>query len=365
MKNNFKLFDVLIIGGGPAGCAAALTLLNQTSLEVGVIEATDYSNIRVGESVSPSIRPMMRYLGIENEFLAGNHISSQGIDAAWGSPKILSRDYFFTVHGNGWNLDRQMFDSMLAESVKKRNGAMFTSAKISRQNKNNGVWDLTAIRSNGTKIWLQTNFVIDASGKKAYFARNLGAKWKVLDYLVGIATMYDVPAGSEISSTLIESTPEGWWYSTPIPNNKRIVVFMTDSDLANKIKIQKLAIWNLFLKKTLHIHKTIDGAKLFSTPKIFPAYSQIIKKTNLAGWVPAGDAVASFDPLSSIGIGHAIVSGIEAARVAHNTIKSDGRLLPQYLDNVIANFDQYVNNRKHFYGYEKRWKESPFWKRRQ
>jgi flavin-dependent dehydrogenase len=365
VRNNSKLFDVLIIGGGPAGCAAALTLLNQTSLEVGVIESTDYSNMRVGESVSPSIRPLMRYLGIENEFLAGNHITSQGLDAAWGSSKILSRDYFFTVEGNGWNLDRQMFDSMLAESVKKRNGSLFTSTKISRQNKNNEVWDLVATRSNDTKIRLQANFVIDASGKKASFARNLGAKWRVLDYLVGIATMYDIPVCNEISSTLIESTSEGWWYSTPIPNNKRIVAFMTDSDIARKIKIQKLAIWNLFLKKTLHIRKTIDGARLFFTPKIFPAYSQIIKKSNPSGWVPAGDAIASFDPLSSIGIGHAIVSGIEAARVAYNTIKSDGRLLSQYLDNAIANFDQYVNNRKHFYGYEKRWKENPFWKRRQ
>jgi flavin-dependent dehydrogenase len=140
---------------------------------------------------------------------------------------------------------------------------------------------------------------------------------------------------------------------------------MTDSDIARKIKIQKQNSWNAALKKTKYIQNTIKDAKLAAGPNTFPAYSQIIKKTALTDWVPAGDAAASFDPLSSIGIGHAIVSGIESARVAYNTIKSDGKLLSQYLDSAIVNFEQYVHNRRHFYGYEKRWKDSLFWKRRQ
>ena len=364
MKNK-KSLDVLIIGGGPAGSAAALTLLNQTSLDVGVVESTDYSNMRVGESVSPGIMSLLRYLKIESDFASADHLPSHGIDTAWGSSKIRTRDFFFTGQGSGWNLDRQGFDLMMAQLVKKRNGLLITSTKIIDHKKDQKKWRLTALGSDG-KFEIESSFVIDASGKSASFARSLGTKWDVLDYLVGIAILYELDSSEdEQPYTLLESTPDGWWYSTHLPNNKRIVVFMTDSDIARQIKIQKQNHWGLALKKTRYIQKTIKNARRLVGPNLFPAYSQVIKKSNPLGWVPAGDAVASFDPLSSIGIGHAIVSGIEAARVAFNALKSDGRLLPQYLDNVIANFDQYVNNRKHFYGYEKRWKECPFWKRRQ
>ncbi len=355
--------DVLIIGGGPSGCAAALTLLNKTSLDVAVIESTNYSDMRIGESVSPSIIALMRYLGVESEFLNDPHIPSHGIDAAWGSSKILSRNFFFTGQGNGWNLDRQGFDRMLAEAVKKRNGLLLTSTNIIHSNKNKRNWSLVVARDDGSKIRLNADFVIDASGKNASFARCRGAKWQVLDYLVGIACLYEAASVGEQSYTLLESAPNGWWYSTLLPNNKRIVVFMTDSDIARRIKIQKN--WNNFLKKTLHVQKTVSGASLTASPNIFPAYSQLIKKTEFSDWVPAGDAVASFDPLSSMGIGHALVSGIQAARVAHNALKSDGTLLNWYFEQIAENFKQYLKNRSHFYSYEKRWKNSPFWKRRQ
>jgi flavin-dependent dehydrogenase len=362
--NTTNNFDVLIVGGGPTGCAAALTLLNQTSFDVCVIEATDYTNTRIGESVSPSITTLMRYLGIENDFFACNYLPSYGIDAAWGTARILTRDFFFTGQGNGWNLNRKLFDNMMADAVRKRNGSIFTSAKIINQNKNGKLWCLTTLRNDGSKMKLYADFVIDASGKNASFARNLGTKWQVLDQLVGVAAIYKIKMIEDQSTTLVESTKNGWWYSTLLPDNKRIVVFMTDGDIAKKLGIKKAETWNEWLKKTLHIQKTVKGATRIEGPKIFPAYSHIIKKTDPVKWVPAGDAVASFDPLSSIGIGHAIVSGIEAARIAHNTIQSDGHLISKYLEKAFENFEQYLKNRSHFYSYEKRWKDSPFWKRR-
>lgn len=355
---------MLIVGGGPAGLAAALTLLNQTDLYVCVVESSDYSGARIGESVSPGIIPLLRYLKIEDEFLAAGHIPSSGIDAAWGTSNIRSRDFFFTGHGEGWNLDRRAFDTMMAQAVRKRGGALFTSAKIMHYKKEEK-WSAKILLGNEEQITVQSDFVIDASGKGASFARTLGAKWQVIDKMVGVAGMYKTKKESDVQAfTLLESTPEGWWYSNMLPDNMRVVVFMTDGDIAKKLGMQKKENWDLFLKETLHVQKTLKGAKLAAPPRILPAHSQVIKKADLSDWLPAGDAAASFDPLSSMGIGHAIVSGISAARAAYNHLKSDGTMIGQYIDNVNENFERYLQNRKRFYSYEKRWREKPFWKRR-
>jgi flavin-dependent dehydrogenase len=367
MMNNDSLhLDVAIIGGGPAGCAAALTLLNQTSLKVGILESTNYTNFRVGESVSPGFLSLLKYLKVENEFSPEMQISSHGIDTSWGSTNLQSRDFFFTGQGNGWNLDRKRFDKMVADEVKKRNGIIFTSTKVVKQQREKNRWNLSVKQKNGNIMQINSDFIIEASGKNASFARSLGTRWSVLDYLVGVATVYEISNSKEEQPyTLLESTPNGWWYSTLIPHNRRVVVFMTDSDIAKKMELQKIENWEFGLKKTLHIKKTVKNANLIKNPTIFPAYSQIIQKTDISLWVPAGDAAASFDPLSSIGIGHALVSGIESARIAFDTIQFDGTLANRYLEKVYKNFQQYLQNRKYFYEIEKRWKDKLFWKRRQ
>ncbi|HUT05323.1 MAG TPA: tryptophan 7-halogenase [Nitrosopumilaceae archaeon] len=365
MNNDTVDLDVAIIGGGSAGCAAALTLLNQTSLKVGILESTNYDNFRVGESVSPNFLSLLRYLKIDDGFSSEMQIPSHGIDTSWGSTQLRSRDFFFTGQGNGWNLDRKRFDKMLADEVKKRNGIIFASTKVVKQQRKKNRWNLLVKQENKTTTQIKSNFVIDASGKNASFARSLGARWNVLDYLVAIASVYEISEPDEEQPyTLLESNPDGWWYSTLIPHNRRVVVFMTDSDIAKEVEMHKLENWDNALKKTLHIKKTIKNAKMIKNPIIFPAYSQIIQKIDNSLWVPAGDAVASFDPLSSIGIGHAIVSGIESARIAFDTIKSNGTLGPRYLEKVYVNFQQYLKNRAYFYEIEKRWKDKPFWKRR-
>lgn len=366
MNDDSIQLDVAIIGGGPAGCAAALTLLNQTSLRVGILESTNYDNFRIGESVSPNFLSLLRYLKIEKKFSLDMQIPSHGIDTSWGNNHLRTRDFFFTGQGNGWNLDRKKFDKMLAEEVGKRKGIILTSTKVAKQQREKNKWNLFVKKGNEEIRKIVSGFVIDASGKNASFARNLGTRWNVLDYLVAIASVYEIGDLSENQSyTLLESNPDGWWYSTLIPHKRRIVVFMTDSDIAKEKEIQKIENWKNSLTKTLHVKKTTKNAKLIKNPTIFPAYSQIIQKIENSFWVPAGDAVASFDPLSSIGIGHAVVSGIESGRIAFDTLKSKGVLRERYLKKVNANFQQYLKNRSYFYEIEKRWEEKPFWRRRQ
>lgn len=53
--------DVAIIGGGPAGCAAAISLA-LSGLRVALLERTSYGPARVGETLPPAVQPLLREL---------------------------------------------------------------------------------------------------------------------------------------------------------------------------------------------------------------------------------------------------------------------------------------------------------------
>src|SRR3954471_23510055 len=109
---------IAVVGAGPAGCAAALTLRRHLpELRVVVVAARGGTRPGVGETVSPGVLPLLAYLGFDAEFRAAGHLPAGGTASAWGSPRVLERDYLFTGRGLGWHLDRSRFDAWLLSRV--------------------------------------------------------------------------------------------------------------------------------------------------------------------------------------------------------------------------------------------------------
>ena len=327
-----------VIGGGPAGAAAALTLLRYTNRRVVVIERSGYDEWRAGETLSPGVTPLLQYLGVS----IGPHLRASGTAAAWGGPQVVSRDFFFTGAGDGMNLDRAAFDRALIAAVPD---VRLRTHVVS-------VGEAIAL-SDGSSI--TADFVIDASGRHASYARLMGAKPQLHDQLTGVISVYQTRGELE-SSTLVEAVPYGWWYSAPIPGERLVVALMTDADIVRERRAG--------LDDAPATRARIADAHLVREPVILPAHSARLDRIAGDGWAAAGEAAASFDPLSSMGIGYALTSGINAARAADSWLRGNRDHLASYAEDVARHFDAYLDRRGAYYAMEQRWPDEAFWRRR-
>jgi len=347
-------FDVAIVGGGPAGTAAALTLLRYSKLRPVVIERSSYDEWRVGETLAPGVLPLLDYLGARD--VVGTELRAYGTSAAWGSGDVVSRAFLFTGAGDAWHLDRRRFDAALAELVNARGGTLLTNVTID-DDADDGGWRLRL--SDGSRI--TASFVIDASGRHAAFARRRGAHAEIVDHLTGLVGVFDGENDDADASTLVESFENGWWYSARLPDGKLVAALMTDADVVRAGRLHERDAWHAQLAETHATRARVAKRRLMRDPFVCPAHSQIT--TGVAGddWLVAGDAAMAVDPLSSMGIGYAIASGIQAARVAS---APSAEMMQSYAADVRRHFDAYLTRRAAYYAIERRWPESAFWKRR-
>ncbi len=338
-------FDVAIIGGGPAGTAAALTLLRYSKLRPVVIERSQYDSWRVGETLSPGVVPLLQYLDAEPLLAEQGQRRAYATSASWGSADAVSRDFLFTGGGDAWHLDRVRFDAGLAGLVTDRGGTLLTGTLFEQTD-------------------LRTRFVIDATGRHAAFARKQGARATQDDHLTGLVAIFEGGDDSQ-TATFVEAVEEGWWYSARLPENRTAVAFMTDADVVRVNRLHDAAAWLEQLDATPRTRLRVADAELVHGPITCPAHSQILDPVTGENWLAAGEAAAGFDPLSSMGIGYAIASGIQAARVASSTLGGNSEHAQLYATDVRRHYDAYLARRRAYYQLEKRWPESPFWARRQ
>jgi flavin-dependent dehydrogenase len=359
--------DVAIVGGGPAGAAAALTLLHHTSRSVAVIERTAFETPRIGESTSSSILSLLRFVGASHVLSDDSAQASCAAAAAWGAPEPMVRHALFTSHGDGLLLDRRAFDARLCDEVAARGGQVLRRHDLQRVTRS-GEHLVLGLAGADRPVAVRCRFAIDASGRSARLARQLGAVVQRDDTLVGVALRLARPAGTgddqpEPPATLVEATPDGWWYTAPVPDGQLVAVLMTDAALVRALRLTEPDGIRRALDPAPYTRARLVGRST-ELPRIMSAASQRLAEPAGPGWVAAGDAVAAFDPLSSMGIGHALWSGIHAARLAEDVLLGPSSFAADYARAMQAHHDAYLELRRRFYRIEQRWPDRPFWRSR-
>jgi len=355
-------FDVVIAGAGPAGAAAAIMLrIVAPELSLCLVDAAPPPTLRVGETVPPPIQPILAQLGLWERFRRAGHAASYRTVAAWGGPALASNEFLLSAHQCGWRLDRARFDLMLAEAAEE-GGARRLRAKVRRLAHEAGVW---RIESGADAEALTARFVLDATGRAAALSRMQGARPAGRDGLIGCYVHFQ--GGSEAGEgTMIETFPDGWWYSAALPGGRRVIACMTDADILRRRGLRGPEAWMRSLGETRYIAATACEARPLAAPSLHPAGSRCLTAGVDLPLLAVGDAASCFDPISSQGIVKALRSGIFAAyAVADWLCRGDDRGLARYRALIPREFAAYRRTLQHYYAMEQRWSDRPFWRRRQ
>jgi flavin-dependent dehydrogenase len=386
------IVDVAVLGAGPAGCAAALTLARERrsvalvdrlpAMPAGRVAAASpppYPR-QAGETLLPAARAPLAALGLWERFAGGGHRPSPGVVSAWGGPEPVETDFLFHPHGCGWHLDRPAFDRMLRDAAAEAGAHLLTGTRLlhGERRPRDGGWELVLGSNDETapaRVCLRARLVIVATGRALPSELPLPPIVRervALDRLVAIAArLPSLRAADEDGDDprlLLEAMPGGWWYVAPVPGNTRMAVFLTDSDLvraaggASTLWRQALADAPLARR-----HAAADGSVAVGSVAA-PVAAQSYCRRAVAGpdFLLAGDAASACDPLTGQGLRRALEEGRAAALAAAARLETrDAEPMRAYASRVRASWGAYVRRRTEIYGAERRWEREPFWRRRQ
>lgn len=361
-------YEVVILGGGPAGCAAALALGRRGVGGVLLVEAGDYGNVRIGESIPPDARALLERLLVWDDFLAERHEPCLGSCSSWGDDALGYNDFLFNPHGTGWHLDRRRFDPFLARKAVEGGAELWGRTVFSGVEAVGGEgFELRFAAGGGAPRRARARFVVDATGVHSRFARLMGAKTLFHDRLGYAAAFLEMPASTVFSRlTMLEAVEYGWWYAARLPGDRLAVGVASDPEIIKQAALHTKDGWLSHLGATTHLSRTLSGETLIGDDlTVRTAPSSVLDRASGGNWLAVGDAASAYDPISSQGIYKALLDGLKAAEVIAAHRGGDSGATDDYDAYVNARFADYLKNRNYFYGLERRWPSAPFWQRRQ
>ena len=371
--------DVLVIGGGPAGSAAALLLAKQ-GWQVAIADRPQPRTSRIVETLPPPSRSTLKSLGVWTRFVTAGHVPADGIVSWWDSAHPVEHDFILNPSGGEWHVDRRSFDRLIASAAIEAGAVLLpverlVDATVEAAAASRDPWRVRLV-ANGRPREMFARFLVNASGRTTAF-RPGESRRRPIDRLVGLAAVVESASTGVDRRSWIEATPSGWWYSAPGIDGRWSAVFFTDADLAGGSCRRTLAArWS---QAVAEAPRTAGRLREIGFPSpdsiglhVLAANSYTTSQCQGRRWLAVGDAASAVDPLSGQGIERALRGAIRAARTVDAILTAEARAdeagaqaaLDEYQGDQRAFDCEYLWQRQECYARVRRWPDRPFWQRR-
>ena len=317
--------EILVIGGGPAGAAAARLLASWG--HAVLIVTRPAADARLAESLPPSCAKSFDAIGVAPAIERAGFIRSTGNTVWWGedAPRVER----FAEGGHGWQIEAEALAAVLLDEA-VRAGAQLERhvCSIDRSDGSEGESNppLPAADQRRPTADQPEAFVLDCSGRSGVLARAHGVR----EYDEGPRTIalvaswrseghWNVP---DPTHTIVESYEGGWAWSVPTSTRHRQVAVMIDPERSGLARGRPARdIYLAEVAKTREFWSLVRHATFDAGPWGWDASTYHARRYAEGNWLLVGDAGSFIDPLSSAGVKKALASGWLAAIVAHTCLR--------------------------------------------
>lgn len=322
-------WDIIIVGAGPAGTAAALESLNK-NYKVALMDKAVFPRDKIcGDALSPDviqqfarIRPSLvdRFLQLE----AKQPI--EALQAIAPNKKMLELKFQGKQKEKGYVVSRLDLDALMMEEVKSHPQIhVFEDTEILSIQ-----YIGQFVRLETSKGFFTTRLLLGADGNHSIVAKLLGGRQSIdrKHHCAALRQYYENvkwPDGrSAIELHFIDDVLPGYLWVFPMAGNRANVgIGMLSEDVS---------------KRKINLKKVLDH-QLATHPELAPRFAEARALESVKGYgIPIGsrryalsgknymligDAACLVDPLSGEGIGNAIRSGRFAAKHALLALEAD------------------------------------------
>jgi len=326
-----SLYDVAIIGGGPAGSTAA-ALLARKGRRVVVVERDKFPRFHVGESLLPYSMSAFDRLGVREKLdlwaqpkLGGEIATTCGTR----SQRFYFKDGFRLKHHSAYQVTRSDFDKMLLDNAASLGAEVFEETSVVKLDFQPGEVRLSLESKIAGPREIRAKYLIDCSGRESVTGTHFKLKrnYEHLRKFSVFAHFDNMPREEKVGGTLTRLVrgDDHWFWIIPLTPTRTSVGLVMDTLRFKELKKTPEDVLDIYLKEQPVMRERM-GAATRATP-VYTIADYSYRNASFSGdrWLMAGDAAGFIDPIWSTGVFLAILSGELTADAMDQSLDHPGK----------------------------------------